>query len=71
MPQATEELRKAWGGYKGIGEDKAIEYLESKGYIIDYPSYEWIKPNPDHIPTEAELAAAWFLVTEWDWGDIR
>lgn len=67
MPQASEELRKEWGGANGVGEDKAESYLLSKGYTLS-PGWLWILPSSDHIPTEEETAAMCFLIEEWDYG---
>lgn len=66
MPQATEELRKKWGGEHGIGDDKATNFLESQGYILTR-DWLWIIPN-DHIVTDEEALAVMFLIQEWDFG---
>lgn len=67
MPQASEELRREWAGSDGISEDKAENYLKSKGYKLT-PSWLWILPNPNHNPTIEEIRAISFLVNEWDYG---
>jgi hypothetical protein len=67
MPQASEEQRKEWGGALGIGEDKAEEYLLSRGYKLT-PGWLWILPTPEHKVTDEERGAIGFLVDEWDYG---
>ena len=69
MPQATEEQRKRWGGELGIGEDKAIKFLEDAGYILSR-DWRWFLPNPNHTPTPNEISAVQFLIDEWDFGGI-
>lgn len=69
MPQASEDLRDLWGGESGVDEGPAIAYLESQGYTLRR-DWLWEMPNLDHISTEKELSAAWFLITEWDFGGI-
>ena len=69
MPQATEEQRAQWGGDGGVGEDKAIAFLEAAGYTLR-PDWLWTKPTPEHVPTDDEISASNFLVDEWDFGGI-
>ena len=68
MPMAPEWLREKWGGYEGVGEDKAMKFLEDHGYQLT-KGWFWIQPEK-HDPTEAEREAALFLVMEWDFGPI-
>ncbi len=70
MPQATDEQRKAWGGEQGVGEDKAIGFLEGRGFILGRDWF-WDKPTPEHVVTEEEFGAMAFLVDEWDFGWLR
>jgi hypothetical protein len=69
MPQATEEQRKRWGSNLGVGEEKAIAFLEAAGYRLKH-DWCWEKPSPDHVPTDDERGAEEFLVDEWDFGWI-
>lgn len=68
MPQASDELRELWGG--GVGEEKAINYLESKGYILTRNCL-WKLPNKNHKITQEEYTALCFLIDEWDFGGIE
>jgi hypothetical protein len=69
MPQASDEDRAKWGGYGGVGEDKAISFLLAAGYTLTRQS-TWLKPSPDHIVTEDESGAMWFLIEEWDYAGL-
>jgi hypothetical protein len=69
MPQATEEQRKLWGGRNGVGEDKAENFLQSHGYILQR-NWTWKKPTPTHTVTQEEYEAICFLIDEWDYGGI-
>src|SRR5262245_61251945 len=67
MPQASDELRALWGGKDGVGDDKAIAHLESKGWkqvengLWRMPTYEtW-----HSLPMEDKKALQ-FLIDEWD-----
>lgn len=62
MPQ--EELRAKWGGRNGVGE--ACKYLEGRGYVLT-ASWDWKVPGHITKPSEEDVEAATFLVTEWDW----
>lgn len=66
MPQASETQRQKWGGAQGVGEDKACEFLKSRGWMLQQ-DWSWQHPEGRH-PTEEEQDAAQFLVDEWDWG---
>ena len=51
----------------------AIAFLESRGYTHTkppLPAFFWQLPNPDHKPTEDEVAALDYLFFEWDYGGI-
>lgn len=67
MPQATNEHRARWGGADGIGPEKAMNFLEAKGFVIDTGNWHWRVPL-DHTPTDKETDAMLFLVHEWDFG---
>jgi len=67
MPQASEELRRKWGGEQGVGEDKACDYLQAKGFVLTR-QWEWCRATP---PNEEEAEAMQFLFEEWDWGGYR
>lgn len=69
MPQASDEQRFRWGGEDGIGEDKAIAYLQACGYVLRR-NWTWIPPSPWHHPSPSELDALWFLIDEWDFGGV-
>ncbi len=69
MPQATDEQRRLWGENGGVGEGKAIQYLNNAGYILRR-NWTWQKPE-GHIPTEEEIGAIDFLIDEWDFGGIE
>jgi hypothetical protein len=64
MPQASAELNKEWDG---PSDKKAIKYLTAAGYILTR-EYQWKKPTPEHVPTDKEKSAIWFLIDEWDFG---
>lgn len=68
MPQASDELREKWGGEMGVGEDKAYNYLVSKGYELTR-QWLWKKPS-NHSMTQDEFEAMKFLVDEWDYGGL-
>lgn len=69
MPQATDELREAWGGDQGVGDDKAMKHLMALGFtftrggmIVAPEGWDW---DPDK--TDA-WGAVCFLCDEWDYG---
>ena len=75
MPQASNKLRKAWGGQSGVGEDKAEAFLKSHGFIL-LRNWFWELP-PERIQilrykamTLDEVEAMTFLVEEWDYGGL-
>ncbi len=70
MPQATDELRKEWGGAGGVGADKAHRHLLNKGFTFDrkgfiHPPQGGYDYNKD---TEDTWGAVCFLCDEWDYG---
>ena len=67
MPQASEELRRKWGGEQGVGEDKAVTFLDRHGFHMT-SRFEWCRDRP---PTPEEAEAIQFLVEEWDWGGYQ
>lgn len=69
MPQASSELRERWGGAAGVGEDKAVAYLERQGWCL---SRDWLWYRDDgRDPTLTEWDAMRFLIDEWDYGGVR
>ena len=66
MPQASDELRAKWGGEMGVGDDKAIAFLESKGWK-EVGNGMWRRPADRKI-SDDEWDAIDFLVNEWDHG---
>lgn len=69
MPQATEELREKWGGHEGVGEDKAIAHLETRGYVL-MRGNAWCRPEKLE-PSQEDLEAIDFLFQEWDYGGVE
>ena len=66
MPTASDEQRAEWG----IDDAPVVKFLRDAGYK-DTPEWTWIKPSPEHEPTEKEVSAICFLVDEWDWGYLE
>lgn len=64
MPQASEALRRKWGGELGVGEDKACDFLKARGFRLSY-GWNWVRDTP---PNVMEGEAMDFLFHEWDWG---
>jgi hypothetical protein len=67
MPQATEELRKYWGG---VDENTAVNHLLRRGFIL---THDWCWLPPEGIIAEKDLSdrdrnAVFFLIDEWDYG---
>lgn len=67
MPQASEEQRAKWGTDGGAGDEKAIAYLEGKGFKLTRQFF-WVKPWPYYILTNDDREAMSFLCDEWDFG---
>jgi hypothetical protein len=69
MPQATDELRAAWGGEYGVSEDKATDHLIRKGFRFDRGGV--IRPPADGFDWEADDEDTWgavcFMCDEWDY----
>lgn len=67
MPQSTQELRDRWG----LSPKKAVEHLESKGFVLgaDNP-WEWTFPV-GYEPTKEDRDAMIYLIEEWDFGGFR
>jgi hypothetical protein len=68
MPQASDELRLKWGGERGVGEDKAIAFLEERGWE-EVGNGLWRRPSvrvADFRGESDEEEAFAFLVHEWD-----
>jgi hypothetical protein len=69
MPQASDEMRAAWGGHQGVGEDKAEAHLVGRGFKLTR-QWEWVKPSPDYNLGEDDIGAINFLICEWDYGGL-
>jgi len=69
MPSASPEQRRAWGGYNGIGEDKAEDFLKGRGWVLTN-KWTWVPPTLGHFATDEEHGAIGFLIDEWDYGGI-
>jgi hypothetical protein len=69
MPQASEVMRAAWGGYEGVGDDKACHHLKMRGFKLT-PQWEWQKPSPDYVLDADDVGAISFLIQEWDYGGL-
>ena len=70
MPQASEDARAAWGGYEGVGDDKATYHLKMRGFVLT-PEWTWRKPSPDYVPDADDFGAINFLIEEWDYGGLE
>lgn len=66
MPQASPELRAAWPG----GDKEARNYLQNRGYRLDR-RWAWVRPFPEHVPTDLELSAIRYLKDEWDFDGLN
>lgn len=64
MPQASLELCVRWDG---PSDEKAIAYLEERGYRLT-TDWNWWIPWTIAYPTDKDFDAAQFLVDEWDFG---
>lgn len=64
MPSASDELRAEWGGSDGIGEDKALAFLEKHGWVE--VGNGLMRPPPGRDPSAVEWDAFQFLRDEWD-----
>jgi hypothetical protein len=69
MPQASDEQRAAWGGMQGVGDDKALDHLQGRGFVLTR-SWEWRKPSPDYVVDADDAGAINFLIDEWDYGGL-
>lgn len=69
MPQASNEDRALWGGANGVGEDKAIGYLQARGWALT-PQWQWAPPTLGYVPDNNEVGAICFLIDEWDYGGV-
>ncbi len=65
MPSTIPERAARWPGMDG----EATAYLRAQGYQLT-PDFYWLKPTPDHEPTEREADAIVYLIQEWDFGGI-
>lgn len=69
MPQASDEDRAKWGGHQGVGEDKAMEHLEGRGYKL-LRSWNW-RPPLGMAMSQDDSEAMQFLIDEWDFGGLE
>lgn len=65
-PQTSPERAARWPGM----DSEAIEYLQGQGYKL-YGDWTWGRPTPDHVVTEKEDDAIFYLIEEWDFGGLR
>jgi hypothetical protein len=65
MPQASDEQRAEWG----IDDAPVIAFLRTQGYELTR-HWTWIAPTPNHVPSEKEWSAIYFLIDEWDFGGL-
>lgn len=70
MPSAAPQ-EQDWATEKFGGLDcvPVQEWLKAQGYKLTR-TWQWIKPTPDHTPTEDELRAIYFLIDEWDYDGL-
>lgn len=66
MPQASEEMAAKWGGYEGIGPEKAEAYLQARDFILT-KWWSWLLPYSGYEMTRDESEAMRFLIDEWDY----
>ena len=66
MPQTTPEKSARWPGM----DAEAYRYLKACGFTLTR-QWTWIRPSPEHIPTEREIDASIYLIEEWDYGGIE
>lgn len=64
-------MRKKWGGEGGVGEDKAEDFLRSRGYVL---RRDWLWEHPRVLEWKDmrldEQEAMCFLCDEWDYGGL-
>jgi len=70
MPQASEAMRRKWGGAGGVGDDKAVAYLEQQGWHLSH-DWLWYRDDGRVDTTLLEWNAMQFLICEWDYGGVR
>jgi hypothetical protein len=69
VPQASDAQRAAWGTDGGAGDEKAISFLQEKGFKLT-KKWAWIKPSPTYVLTEDDWLAIEFLIDEWDFDGL-
>jgi hypothetical protein len=69
MPQASDALRRYWGG---ADSTPAIAHLESRGYTLT-AAWTWIPPGDLTYSTmpRRDFLAIKFLMDEWDFGGLE
>lgn len=69
MPSTSQELLDKWGGEQGVGEDKALNFLISKGWKEEGNGF-MVRPEgkSEADISEEEWEALQFLHEEWDFG---
>lgn len=65
MPQTTPEHAARWPGM----DHEAISFLEGNGYKL-LCGWNWVKPTPEHDPSDREIDAILYLIQEWDFGGL-
>lgn len=63
MPSTDPERQARWPGM----DTEAIDFLESRGFTIDWPSFT-IRPPRGHVLDEREDDAVTYLFEEFDYG---
>jgi len=66
MPFTTPERAARWPGM----DAEAISFLKSQGYTL-HRDWSWSLPTPEHIRTDRESDAIWYLMQEWDFAGLR
>ena len=67
MPQASEALRRRWGGESGVAEGKAVAFLIDHGWKMTANGL-WVSPciSADKWISHDEWEALQFLADEWN-----
>lgn len=64
--RASDELRSVierWFG--GLNVSLPVDFLYSRGYVLETPRCFWRKPTPSHHMCYEEFVCLSFLVNEW------
>jgi hypothetical protein len=71
MPTASpDDRQRAEELFGSYGDHDLVAYLTERGWKHT-KLFTWVKPTPDHEPTDAERVAIGVLITEWDWDGIE